>query len=133
MLGDMVAGLLAELVTPDFAPSPERRAHRQVRRLEAGKEVRFPGTLLIAGRRPASGIVRLRPGEAYWRPFPTTDYGEILLCRGGQVTAVRPSSPREKTSTGQLVVHLSESPNRSIAILSPFASVLLQAFPRRPS
>lgn len=131
MLGDLVADLLAKLLAPDFAPSAERRARRQVRRLKAGKEVRFLGTLLAAGRRPTTGIVRLRLGEAWWRPLPTTDYGEILLCRGGPVTAVRPPSLRESTSTGQLVVHLGDESRRSIAVLSPFVPVLLQAFPRR--
>ena len=131
MLGDLVAGVLAELLTPDFAPSDERRARRQVRRLRAGKEVRFPGTILAVSRRPATGIVRVRPGAAWWRPFPTTDYGEILLCRDGQITAVRPPSPRESTATGHLVVHLGGDPPRSIVVPSPFVSVLLHALPRR--
>ena len=128
MLGDLVGGLLAELLAPDFEPSPERRARRQVRRLGAGKEVHFPGTLLVAGRQPAVGAILLRPGVAHWRPFPFTDHGEVLLCRDGHITAVRPPSPREHSSTGQLVVHLSTSPHRSIAVLAPYVSVIARAF-----
>ena len=127
MLGDLVGDLLAGLLVPGGGSADQRRAGRAERRLRAGREVRIGGAGL-AGR-AVEGTVRLRPGVAWWRPDPAPAAGEVLLCDGGRVEAVRPAGGRESGSPGRMVVTLVDGTRRSsVVVPAPYVGVVRRAF-----